>query len=288
MSKLSTLVISAAAAFAPLAAHAVAPQSVAWVSAQHGKNDATCGAVDTPCLTFQYAHDNIVASGGSIFVRDPGEYGAITITKPISVINDNVGAATITVGTSSNAITVAPAVAGPTLIKGLTLNGPGAGSTPAVDGIQLVNGSLTVANCTIKGFYYGVLLAPNFPASYSISDTLLTSNHGGLAVVQSIAQGLLAGTATRVIAANNSIGVVLQGTGGFQPRLMANQLSVTGNTSTGISETDALVYLRESTVTDNGIGIQTDGAVYTYVNNGINGNISADISGGALTAIGQQ
>jgi hypothetical protein len=55
-------------------------------------NDANdCGRL-TPCRTFQRAHDQTL-SLGEITVLDPGGYGAVNITKGISIINDGVGEA---------------------------------------------------------------------------------------------------------------------------------------------------------------------------------------------------
>src|SRR5262245_54941787 len=45
-----------------------------------------------PCRTFQTAHNSTLASG-EITVLDPGSYGAVTISKSISIINDGVGEA---------------------------------------------------------------------------------------------------------------------------------------------------------------------------------------------------
>src|SRR5579883_2230197 len=76
----------------------------AWVSG-HGADAAGCGAPAAPCRTFQYVHDNIVAPGGEIDVLDPAGYGAITISKALSIVNDGVGAAGVQTSTGA-AITI--------------------------------------------------------------------------------------------------------------------------------------------------------------------------------------
>ena len=63
----------------------------AWVSG-HGVDAAGCGAPTAPCRSLQYVHDNVVVAGGEIDILDPGGYGAISITKAISIVNDGVGA----------------------------------------------------------------------------------------------------------------------------------------------------------------------------------------------------
>ncbi|WP_158818603.1 hypothetical protein [Methylocapsa sp. S129] len=64
----------------------------AWVSG-HGADAAGCGAPASPCRSLQYVHDNIIAAGGEIDILDPAGYGAITITKALSIVNDGVGTA---------------------------------------------------------------------------------------------------------------------------------------------------------------------------------------------------
>jgi hypothetical protein len=78
----------------------------AWVSG-HGSDAMGCGAPASPCRTFQYVHDNIIAAGGEIDVLDPAGFGAVTITKGLSIVNDGVGTAGVQAA-SGNAITSMP------------------------------------------------------------------------------------------------------------------------------------------------------------------------------------
>src|SRR5579872_5435969 len=66
--------------------------SRAWVSGK-GTDAAGCGAPTTPCRSLQYVHDNIIAAGGEIDILDPAGYGAVTIKKALSIVNDGVGTA---------------------------------------------------------------------------------------------------------------------------------------------------------------------------------------------------
>src|SRR5207302_3494871 len=59
-----------------------------FVSAATGNDVNDCNRL-TPCRTFQSAHDKTFANG-EITVLDPGGYGAVTITKTISIVNDGV------------------------------------------------------------------------------------------------------------------------------------------------------------------------------------------------------
>ena len=145
----------------------------AWVSGA-GADSPTCGAAATPCRTFQYMHDNIVVDGGSIFVKDSAGYGPIAISKSISIINDGAAMAAI-FAASGNAISVA--VSGAVVLKGLTLDGGGS----ATNGVAFTSnsGSLTMANCTVRGFASnGVSVVPIHDGSIAIVDSLITGNAG--------------------------------------------------------------------------------------------------------------
>src|SRR5450631_3475186 len=103
----------------------VAPR--AWVSG-HGVDAAGCGAPTNPCRSFQYTHDHIVAAGGEIDILDPAGYGAITITKAISIVNEGVGEAGVQALSGATAININ---AGPTDVinlRGLTVAGNGSGN----------------------------------------------------------------------------------------------------------------------------------------------------------------
>ena len=68
-------------------AHALPTRT--WVS---GKGtDAGACTVTAPCRTFAFALTQTNA-GGEIDVLDPAGYGAVTIAKAISIVNDGVGA----------------------------------------------------------------------------------------------------------------------------------------------------------------------------------------------------
>src|ERR1044072_6519807 len=76
ITSLATLVICAFYA-APAQA-----QTRVFVAAQ-GSDSNPC-TFAAPCRTFQHAH-NVVAANGEIDVLDPAGYGAVTITKSISI-----------------------------------------------------------------------------------------------------------------------------------------------------------------------------------------------------------
>jgi len=82
------ITLSAVAASLLLAISLIASPSQAqparvFVAAQGGSDSNPC-TFAAPCRTFQKGHDT-VAAGGEIDVLDPAGYGALTITKAISI-----------------------------------------------------------------------------------------------------------------------------------------------------------------------------------------------------------
>jgi len=138
-----------------------------------GVDKAGCGSGENPCRTLQYAHDDIVAAGGEILIKDSGEYGAIAIRKSIRILNEGAGVATIAKGGGSNAIVVN---AGPTdfvEIRGITLDGLDNGNI-GIEG--LVFGTLIVRNVVARRFSAGIFLQTSNNLTFEIYDSQLTDN----------------------------------------------------------------------------------------------------------------
>ena len=163
---------------------AAGAQPRAWVSGL-GLDAATCGAITTPCRTLQYSHDNVVAPGGSIYVKDPANYGQLVIRQAISIINDGSGTATI-LATSGDAVAVQAASTDVVLLKGLTLDGAGTGTT----GVKVtLAGKVAIEDCTIQSFVTasggnGVLITPTqtgdaTPLTFLIANSRLIGNGPG-------------------------------------------------------------------------------------------------------------
>jgi hypothetical protein len=128
----------------PAVAEAQATAIATWVSST-GVDTGNCNLA-APCRTFQYAHDH-TAAGGEIDVKDAGRFGALSITKSISIV-----AAGFQAGMSVAANTIGIAVnAGTTdtvIIRGLTIDGHGLG----YDGISATQaGLLVIRDCVIQG-----------------------------------------------------------------------------------------------------------------------------------------
>src|SRR5579884_1247177 len=157
-------------------AHAL--QSRAWVSG-HGVDQAGCGAPTSPCRTFQYVHDNVIAAGGEIDVLDPAGYGPVTISKALSIVNDGVGAAGVQ-AVSGDAIVINAGASDVVTLRGLDIDGLGTGS----NGVVFNSGAgLTIVNCVVRHFAgggqttgNGILIQPSGAIGFLISNVVASDN----------------------------------------------------------------------------------------------------------------
>jgi hypothetical protein len=128
------------------AAPAAAQATRTWISGVG--DDANPCSRTAPCKTFAGAISK-TAAGGEINCIDPGGFGAVTITKAISLICDDVEAGVLVAG--SPAITINAGDADVVTVSGLDILGPT--TVPGTNAINFVNGAgLNLRNTTIKGF----------------------------------------------------------------------------------------------------------------------------------------
>src|SRR5262245_47381452 len=146
-----------------------------FVSAAIGNDANDCSRV-TPCRTFQAAHDKTFDQG-EVTVLDTGGYGALTITKSISIANDS-GEASISVSGGGTGITINAGAAAYVNLHGLTIQGIGFGGG---SGLRFNSGfSLTITDCTIRNHTgNGIEFFPrNGNANLSVVNTLVADNGG--------------------------------------------------------------------------------------------------------------
>src|SRR5262249_25131122 len=126
------------------------PPAKTWVSTT-GVDNATCGAITTPCRTLQQAHDNVAASG-QVGVLNPGDYGRLpNISKSVTMANDGVGEATVTGLNGSFAVGVFGGAGDVITLRGLVIDG----QVTASSGIAFSSGSaLHIQNCVIRNFEF--------------------------------------------------------------------------------------------------------------------------------------
>jgi hypothetical protein len=266
--------------------------------------DTNACTIAAPCASFAQAYTKVGANG-IVAALDPGKYGPVNITSPVT-INGN-GWAAITGLTGSYAINVnIEAGTGNVILTGLEIDGAGS----AANGIFFTSGgSLTVVDTAIRNFTNDGILMPN-PAgneTVSILNAIASNNgHDGIEI-QGI--GLVSGTFQHsttegnhhngVTASGASINIVgsasnNNGNDGFyvsedfapQPYVnTALDCAASGNANAGFhAENDGYIFFAHSTTTLNHYGVYIDGqsVIYSFGDNHVGGN-ATDMGGSTVS-----
>ena len=203
--------------------------------------DTNACTITAPCATFGHAY-TMVGANGIIAALDPGKYGPITITGPVT-INGN-GWAAITAPAGGNGITINNDAAGNVTLIGLEIDGAGAG----YNGIVLNSGpNLTVTDCTLQNFAYagsgftsgnGILMVPTTGTlNFTITGTTASNNvYGGILYWPPSGAPNANGIIDHVIANANSYGIYVylaSATGGTTLVSISNSI-VAGNSQDGV------------------------------------------------------
>jgi hypothetical protein len=178
-SKRSILFASIVAACTLLwSAPAAAQATRTWISGVG--DDANPCSRTAPCKTFQGAIPK-TAAGGEINCLDPGGFGALTITKSISLICDDTQAGVLVAATNAFIINSTTAIV---TISGIDFEGLGQTGSAGVNGINILNAAAVhVRNSKIRGFRngYGINFQPQNANSQLFVDNVTVSESGGSA-----------------------------------------------------------------------------------------------------------
>ncbi len=185
-----------------------------WVSGVG--DDANPCSRTAPCKTFAGAISK-TAPAGEINVLDPGGFGAVTITKSITIRSDHIEAGVLVSGT--NGIVVAAGASDSVVLEGLDIEGIGTG----LNGVNIISGLNTfIIRCTIHHFTgNGVNMTSNTTgARVFIRDSFISQNGtnasnpltGGVNV-QGNGVGNIASIMNTEIDANQNFALQANGTG---------------------------------------------------------------------------
>ena len=276
--------------------------------------------IAAPCATFAHAY-SLTGASGIIAALNPGKYGPLTITYPIT-INGN-GWAAITGIAQGNGITI-NVPSGNVILTGLEVDGAGA----AYNGIVFNSGSsLTVSNCIVKDFIgsngttgNGIMIAPTSgPVDFTILNTVALNNgSAGIHYLPASGSATATGAIDHVIVANNAIGIAvdLSATSAGSAAVTVSNSVANNNTSDGIVTASATatvtvtvdrdeissngtgvsvganttVLLSRSVIAKNSTyGISNAGTAGSSRDNRISGNGNGNaVNGTALTSVAQQ
>jgi hypothetical protein len=270
-----------------------------WVSG-FGDDANPCSRT-APCKTFAGAVSK-TAAGGEIDVTDPGGFGALTVTKALTIDGRGTFASVLAAGTVG--IRVAAGPGDVVTLRNLSIDGGGTG----IHGVQFTSGAaLHIENCVIFNFAQrGVAFQPTGASRLFITDSILRNNNnatsGGAVLIQPAAggsaQAVLDGVRMEgnlfgvfasdrstvtvrnsVAAANsnsgftagsNAVAVVMN----LEGCLVAENNAAAGTTGILCAGAAATVRLSNVTVVNNGVGLSsvTGGSIVSFGNNRIVGN----------------
>jgi len=195
------------------AAPAYAQATRTWVSGVG--DDANPCSRTAPCKTFAGAISKTAASG-EIDCLDPGGFGAVTITKAITILCEPVSNGGVLVA-GTNGIVVAAGATDRVVLEGLDFEGVALG----INGVQVSSGAAVyIIHCTIRNFTQnGVnVISTTAGTRVFIKDSFIENNAGGVNVQgngvgnsASISNTLIDGNTSFAVQANgalNTIGLV--------------------------------------------------------------------------------
>jgi hypothetical protein len=262
-----------------------------WVSGVG--DDANPCSRTAPCKTFAGAISK-TATGGYIDALDPGGFGAVTITKSIT-IDGGGGSLAGLLGTSGSGVIVNAPSDATVILRNLSIEGAGTGS----NGIRVIAaGQVHVERCTIQNFLNnGILFSASgdlFVTDTSIKQVVdqgiyVQSGRASLDRVATNGSGVgvlvgLTGSATvkNSVASGNQIGFAA----GYAATAQLNlEDSVTTNNQYGVMAiSGASVRMSNVNVSNNStIGLYNDGTgiLASFGNNHFAGNAA----NGSFTAM---
>lgn len=272
--KVQLLGILAAAFIAAIHATPASAQATrTWVSGVG--DDANPCSRTAPCKTFAGAISK-TAAGGEINCIDQGAYGAVTITKSISLYCEGVTAGVL--HSSTNGIVINAAATDTIAIRGLDINGAPP-TSPGLNGIRfLAGGSLLVEDVIIRGSTgaapngWGINFQPSTVARLTVRNVTIhsvgTATSGGGIRIAPTGTGSTRAAISGLSVVNAFNGILIETPGNTGSGILASvsDSNLTGGINgvvvdTPAGTTGAILFVDDSVIANNtGLGIQAKGA----------------------------
>jgi hypothetical protein len=252
---------------------AVAQASRTWVSGVG--DDANPCSRTAPCKTFAGAISK-TAAGGEISVLDQGSYGAVTITKALTISGDGVLAGILSAG--SNGIIVNAGANDVVVIRNLSIQGFSTGT----NGIRFLAGKqLIVENSTIASVTgHGIDVALSAAGKLTVKDSAIRDCDG--AGINIAASGIPTGSLDNVNIQGCGTGLTVA-----SGNVTISRSVLAQNTNEGLlaSASGAVLNAEGCLLTNNATGVHASasGATIRLSNCGITGNVTGILIGGGAT-----
>ena len=288
------------------AADASAQAVRTWVSGV-GDDVNPCSRT-APCKTFAGAISK-TAAGGVISVLDPGGYGAVSITKAITI--DGNGQVASILNANSNGVIVNAGAGDVVVLRNLQIQGIGSG----INGVRFLAGGalhlqdvriegqtaagvsfepsgaseLTISGGTITRTANGVLLKPGVAgtAAASLDGVAIVGNTGGVRAEA----GVMATLRDCVVSRNVNAGVGAVSSGGVSQVTVRDSL-LSGNDPSGaltsaaikVNGSAATIAIHGNSIVNNGVGLQAanGGTIRSTGRNNVAGN---DVDGSPTVTV---
>jgi hypothetical protein len=286
--KTSLRTLAVAVAFVlGLSAFAEAQATRTWVSGV-GDDVNPCSRT-APCKTFAGAISK-TATNGEINCLDPAGYGAVTVTKSITIDCEDTQGSILAAGTNGVIVNITSAADAKKAfkIRGVSINGAGTG----INGIRILAANTVVVDeAIIDGFtQHGISIETTTGTpKISVDASGIRSNAGnginsfvsGGSVTLAVSNSRINNTATGVNLSNNTNATVFSSTvSGNTTGLLAFNatLGVIGSNishnTTGITaSTSGTVRISGNQITNNGTGLSVSGgSLISYSSNMLDGN----------------
>jgi len=252
-------------------------------------SDSNGCTVVSPCKTFQAALAMTLA-GGEIYVLNSSNYGALTINKAVTITSE--GAVAGILASSGVGIIINAGANDVVNLRGLDIDGGNTGSV----GIQFTSGqALNIQKSVVRSFTNsGINFAPNAASTLFVSETALTNNRANGILVSWTGAATVNGALSRVTASGNGVGIFANGA---HVNVTLTD-TVAGNNNYAVGASASVVMVRNSTISNNAVGIAADqgstirvgqstitangagwqsangATVQSYGNNNVSGNVS--------------
>jgi hypothetical protein len=250
------------------AAPASAQATRTWVSGVG--DDANPCSRTAPCKTFAGAISK-TAVNGEINCLDPGGFGAVTITKSITIDCHEVYGSILHAGTNGVVIAFDSFAAGRKTVRLRNLNFNGADT--GLNGIRILGAASSgsevfIEDCLIDGNFGGTSRGVSDERSgggeLSISNTTVRNmNQTGIVVVPASGATRIDVTLDNVRVQNANFGAAFAS----GVRAMVNRSVFSGNTQAGVEAEGPAgateVNVNNSVMSNNGVGVQTGGGTVT-------------------------
>jgi hypothetical protein len=300
--------LAAALGLATQSANAQATRT--WVSGVG--NDANPCSRTAPCKTFAGAISK-TAAGGEINALDPGGFGAVTITKSITIDGGGGQVASI-LAAGTNGVIINAGTNDIVTLRNISINGVRGTPTGGLNGVRFLAGAaLHIENVTIFGFTQNAVeinVNRSVPTNVFVTDSVLSKSVGGITfrnagtgsvfvslqrttVSQNSSFGVRAdggggaggivGAVADSMIAGNGIGVLSQGGPAAAVAVQVTRSSIVNSVTTGAFSNgtfgQAFLFLSQTMMVGNTTALQSaggaNGNLLTYQNNAIDGNPAA-------------